>query len=160
MFSSKFTKKRVLTTLSVVGILAIAAVAFAYWTASGTGSGTASVGSDSGVTINNVAFDGDLYPGHEVTVTFDVVNGSADAKAKVEKVIADVGEGTNGISGLPAGCSADDFHFSDVSVDTEIDESATVPAEGTLAMDNTSVNQDACKDAAPVLHLTTDNSGI
>jgi hypothetical protein len=155
--------KKGIALLATLAVAVVAAVgAYAYWTASGTGSGTASVGTDAGVTINNFGFSGALYPGHSVTVTFDIVNNSANTKAKVGKVVADTSGGnTNGISGLPVGCSAADFHFADVTVNTEIGESATDSGvTGTLSMDDTAVNQDACKNAAPVLHLKTDNSGI
>jgi hypothetical protein len=154
-----FARKRTLV-LALVAVLALSAGAFAYWTAQGTGSGTASVGTDSGVSISPVSFTGTLYPGGSVPVSFTVNNLSANATAKVDKVVADTSAGTNGITGLPAGCNASDFHFADVSVNYEIEKSGSKAGSGTLTMDNTSVNQDACKLASPVLHLKVDNSGI
>jgi hypothetical protein len=159
--SSKFGRKRLGISLGVVAAVVVSAVAIAYWTSSGGGSGTASVGTDNGVTIGNFAFGGALYPGHNTGVTFDIVNSSSTSKAKVGKVVADTAAGPNGITGLPSGCSASDFHFGDVTVNTEIAEGATLSSvAGTLSMDNTAANQDACKNASPVVHLTTDNSGI
>jgi P pilus assembly chaperone PapD len=149
----KNKKARIL--LGLFAALAVTAAAIAYWTASGTGSGTASVGSDSGVTISGVSFSGSLYPGGSATVTFTVNNTSTTSSVKVDKVIQD-----GDVTGLPANCSASDFSFDDASVTEEIAKSDSVTKTGTLHMANTSDNQNACKGASPVLHLKTDNSGI
>jgi hypothetical protein len=47
-----------------------------------------------------------------------------------------------------------------VTVNTEIAASGSTSSTGTLSMDDTSANQDACKSASPVLHLKVDNSGL
>ncbi|MGB2711422.1 MAG: hypothetical protein WBC33_07880 [Conexibacter sp.] len=156
----KLMRKRVLIPVAAVMALAIAGVAVAYFTSSGTGSGTASVGTDAGVTISPVTVNATLYPGGSSSVDFTVNNTSADTSAKVDKVVADTAAGTNGITGLPAGCDAADFHFGDVTVNADIAASGSASASGTLSMDNTSANQDACKGASLTLHLKVDNSGI
>ncbi len=160
MLMQSVRRKRVFVPLVVVLAIAVSVGAIAYWTASGTGSGTASVGTDAGVTISPVTFTGTLYPGGSVTVNFTVNNSSASAPVQIDKVVADTGAGTNGITGLPAGCSAADFSFADVSVATNIAPSGTYSGSGTLSMANTAVNQDACKLSSPVLNLKVDNSGI
>lgn len=157
------TKKRIaILAVGVLVAIAAASGAYAYYTSSGTGSGTATVGSDSGVAIQNVSIPSSLYPGGSVTVTFDIKNNSANTPVKVGNVIADTSGGnTDGISGLPVGCSAGDFHFGAVTVNQEIAKGDTLTGvTGTLSMDDTNVNQDACKGATPTLHLKTDNSGI
>ncbi len=157
----KSIRKRIIVPIAVVAALAVAGLAAAYFTSGGTGSGTATVGSDSGVTISPVTFDNTIYPGVSTTVHFTVNNASGKTAAKVGKVVADTSGGnTNGISGLPQGCPAADFHFNDVTLNTEIAANGSTATTGTLAMDDTSVNQDACKGASPVLHLKVDNSGI
>lgn len=154
-------RKRVFVPLALILAFAISAAAVAYWTASGTGAGTASVGTDAGVTISPVTFTGTLYPGASVAVSFTVNNLSASTPAKVDKVVIDgsFGGGT-GITGLPAGCLPADFTFADVSVNTEIAISGSQNGSGSLVMANTAVNQNACKNQSPVLHLKVDNSGI
>lgn len=156
----KLMRKRILVPVATIAVLAIAGVALAYFTSSGTGSGTASVGTDAGVTISPVTIGTTLYPGGSSTVSFTVNNTSSDASAKVDKVVADTTAGTNGITGLPAGCEAADFHFGNVTVNTDIPANGSTSSSGTLSMDNSPANQDACKGAAPVLHLKVDNSGI
>src|SRR5579875_2924658 len=62
----------VLTTAAVIGV---AGAAFAYFTSTGTGSGTATVGSASNLTVTGTAAS-TLYPGTSSTVNFTVNNPS------------------------------------------------------------------------------------
>lgn len=149
--------KRTWVVIGIVLAIAMSAVgAFAYWTASGNGSGTAAVGTDSGVDIVLTNMGAALYPGGSATVTFHVVNNSTTSAVQVGKVVQD-----GAVTGLPGGCLAADFTFADVTLnETVAASSAGANHTGTLVMANTAVNQDACKNASPVLHLKTDNSGI
>jgi hypothetical protein len=152
----RFSKK----TWVVIGIvlaIAISAIgAFAYWTASGTGQGTAAVGTDSGVTIVVTDTGAPLYPGGNATITFHVHNSSTTSSVQVGKVVKD-----GAVTGLPVGCSAADFTFADVTLNETVAANTDGSDHtGTLAMANTPSNQDACKNAAPVLHLKTDNTGL
>jgi hypothetical protein len=145
--------------LAAVAVLAVAGVALAFFTSSGTGSGTASVGTDAGVTIDPVTIAGTLYPnGPAATVDFTINNTSTDTSVHVGKVVADTSAGTHGITGLPAGCSASDFTFDDVTVGNDIAAGDSIPGSGSLSMADSGVNQDACKNAHPVLHLKIDNT--
>jgi hypothetical protein len=156
----KLMRKRILVPVAAIAALAVAGIAVAYFTASGTGSGTASVGTVSDVTISDVSFDSTLYPGGSTTVRFTINNTSADSAVSVDKVVADASRGTNGITGLPAGCDAADFTFDDVSVATSIAASGSTSATGTLRFADSGRNQDRCQGASPVLNLKVDNSGI
>jgi hypothetical protein len=160
--SKLIRRKRVLVALAAVAALAIAGVAYAYFTSSGSGSGTATVGSAGGLTIDPVTITGTLYPGDTTgaSVSFTINNPGSSA-VQVDKVVADTSGGnTNGISGLPAGCSASDFHFADVAVGTKIDAGGSTTGSGALTMDDTSSNQDACKNTTPTLHLKVDNTNL
>jgi hypothetical protein len=165
-------KKRTWVLVGVLSVVAaMAAVgAYAYWTAEGTGSGSATVGTDSGVSIDDVQFSGSLYPGGSVDVSFDIVNNSADTSVNVHKVITDLAQGTNGITLMsPASCNENWFTYSGVTLNAA--PGVVIPASGThtvtagnggtLSMSNElSTNQDACKNATFTLNLKTDNTGI
>jgi hypothetical protein len=153
-------RKRILVPVVAIAAIAVAGIAVAYFTASGTGSGTATVGSVAGVSITGVAFDNTLYPGGSTPVRFTISNSSADSAVTVNKVVADTRYGTTGVDGLPRGCDAADFSFGDVTVNQSISANGSTTGTGTLSMANTSANQDACQGASPVLHLKVDNSGI
>jgi len=155
----KLLRKRILVPVAAIAALAVAGIAFAYFTASGTGSGTATVGSAAGVSIGNVSFDSTLYPGGSTTVRFTITNSSSSTAVSVDKVVADTAYGTTGVDGLPRGCSAADFTFADATVGRSIPASGSVDGTGTLRFADNG-NQNACQGASPVLHLKVDNSGI
>jgi hypothetical protein len=156
----KLMRKRILVPVVAIAAMAVAGIAVAYFTASGTGSGTATVGSAAGVTITDVTFDDTLYPGGSTTVRFTINNTSADTAVSVDKVVADTAYGTTGVDGLPTGCDASDFSFGDVTVNESISANGSTSSTGTLSLANSTANQDACQGASPVLHLKVDNSGI
>jgi hypothetical protein len=156
----KVLRKRILVPVVAIVALAVAGIAVAYFTASGTGSGTATVGSAAGVTIDSVSFDSTLYPGGSTTVRFTITNASSNTDVQVDKVVADTSQGTNGITGLARGCDPADFSFGDVTVASSISANGSKNASGTLSLANSTANQDACQGASPVLHLKVDNSGI
>lgn len=149
------SKRRRGIALSVIAALVVAGGAVAYWTASGTGQGTATVGTTSGVTIGGVALPTTLYPGGSTPVNFTITNLSASTGVTIAQVVADTSFGTNGITNLPGGCDPADFSFANLAGPWTIAASGNVSASGTLSFANTSSNQDACKSATPVLHLKT-----
>src|SRR5690348_18359975 len=100
----RLRRKLVIAAVGTIAAIGVATCACACWTANGGGSGTASVGSDSGVTISPVTFGDALVPGGSTVVSFTINNSSSTAPVKVDKVVADTSGGnTNGISGLPVG---------------------------------------------------------
>jgi hypothetical protein len=153
----RFATKRLLLLGVVTVVAGMAAFgAYAYWTASGTGAGTASVGTDNGVNIVVTDTGAALYPGGSATITFHVQNNSGSSSVMVGKVVQD-----GPVTGLPVGCSAADFSFADVTLNESVAASGNgADHTGTLSMANSASNQDACKNASPVLHLQTDNSGL
>ena len=141
----------------LIAALVVAGAAIAFWTSSGTGQGTATVGTSSGLPISAVTFGNTLYPGGKSPVSFTITNSSANSAITVAQVAADTSFGATGVTGLPGGCLAADFTFPTFTVNQSIPAGGTlnltVPTAGGLAFANTAVNQDACKGASPVLHL-------
>jgi hypothetical protein len=144
----KLTRKRFIIPLATVAVLAVAGIAVAFFTSSGTGSGTATVGSDNGVTISPVTITGTLYPdGPAATVDFTVNNGSADTAIHVDKVVAD------SITTDKPLCDASAFSFADVTVNADVPASGSKNGSGSLSMADNGANQDACKGATVTLNL-------
>ena len=162
----KFTKKRVLATLSVVGILAISVAAFAYWTTSGSGSGSATAGTDAGVTVAGNPANG-IYPGGDVAVTTTVTNSSSTQAQYVSNLHVAISIDSTHAT---AGCNASWFTYkanSDASaasnphttvLNHEIAAGGTHSVDGKVFMADTASNQDACKGATIDLAYTVDNS--
>lgn len=158
----KLLRKRILVPVVALAALALAGIAFAYFTSSGTGSGSATVGTDAGVTITGVSFDSTLYPGGSTNVRFTINNTSTSTAVQVGSVIADASAGTNGITAasLAAGCDASWFTFDPVTVNTSIPAGRSVDETGTLHFAESGTSQNACKGASPTLNLTVDNSRL
>jgi hypothetical protein len=157
MFGSKITKKRVLTALSVVGVLAIAAISYAYWTAGGSGDGTATAGSTEGITVHQTSVLDAMYPGDSAqTLSGDFTN-TNDSPAYVATVTASI-DSVEKAAGAPAGtCDASDFTLTDevMTVDAQVPSGTHTGSwsGATIQFNNkTDANQDACKGATVNLH--------
>ena len=113
-------KKMLTVGVATVALVAIAGVAFAYWTGSGTGSGTGTVGSSGAVVLTGTVADG-IAPGTAEAVALTAANaGTSDvqvATVHLESVAVDAGH---------AACVTDDFTMADVT------ENHAVPARLSL----------------------------
>lgn len=142
--------RRAKALLGAVAALAITAVAVAYWTGTGSGTGSAASSTGTSVTVNHIAFDPGLYPGKEEAVTFDVTNNSSTEKAYVASETLSIDSvKTSGGATITDAC-ASDFVISQqpTAIAAEINPSATVsPTGGKIKLNDTGVNQDACKGA-------------
>jgi len=150
------TKKRAFVALGCTCALAVAGIAFAYFTSSGSGTGTSTVGSSSAVTLH-ATISSSLYPGSSSPVSFTVDNPSSGVQrvgtVSLSSISVDSGHSTcsTTISG-----GNPDFTMAAVPVNQVVSpgNGQTVAATGTLSMNETGVNQDACQGATLTLHLT------
>jgi hypothetical protein len=150
------TKKRAFVALGCTCALAVAGIAIAYFTSNGSGTGTASVGSSSAVTLH-ATITGDLFPGSSSPVTFTVDNPSDGVQrvGTVSLASISVDSGHSGCSTVISGGNPD-FTMNAVPVNQVFPpgNGQSVSATGTLAMNETGVNQDACQGASLTLNLT------
>src|SRR4051794_2512044 len=136
MLQSK--KQRVLAALASLAVVAIGVAAYAYFTTTGSGTGSATVGSSSAVTLHGTV-SGSLYPGTSSTVSFTVDNPSPGSQRvsqiQLASVTTDAGH---------SGCNMADFSMPNVTVNQVFPNGngQSVPATGTLTMANTASNQD------------------
>lgn len=150
------TKKRALIAVGCTCALAIAGAALAYFTTSGSGTGNATVGSSSAVTLH-ATVSSNLYPGTSSPVSFTVDNPSSGSQRvgtiTLGSITVDAGHSTcsTTISG-----GNPDFSMPAVAVNKVFGSGngQTVTPTGTLTMNETGVNQDACQGATVTLHLT------
>jgi hypothetical protein len=152
---SHLSRKRVLSALASLCVLAVAASAYAYFTTTGSGTATATVGSSSAVTLKGTV-TGNLYPGSSSPVSLTVDNPSSGKQRvgtiSLEKITADAGH--SGCSVVISGGNPD-FTMADVVVNKTFPggNGQAVTPGGTLAMNDTGVNQDACQGATLTLTL-------
>ncbi len=151
------TRKGVLVPAGVVVGLVVAGIAVAYFTSAGSGTGTATVGSSSNVTLHGTVA-GTLYPGASSTVTFTVDNPSPGAELvgtiHLESITPDAGH--SGCSTTITGGNPD-FTMADVAANQSFPHGngQAVTATGTLVMHETGVSQNACQGATLTLNLTS-----
>jgi hypothetical protein len=149
-----FTKKKL---AAVIGGLAIAGAttgaAFAYWTNTGTGTGTATTGTNAAITINQTSTVAALYPGgtaQSLSGTFTNPNAAGVRVASVQATGVTV-DATH----AAAGCAAGDYVLGGTAT-VGIDVISGTPWSGlTIAMNNTTSNQDACKGASLTIAYTS-----
>lgn len=148
------TKKRALVALGACA-LAMAAGAIAYFTTTGSGTGTATVGSSSAVTLH-ATVSSTLYPGASSPVSFTVDNPSGGSQRvgtiSLSSITADAGHSS--CSTVITGGNPD-FTMAAVAVNKTFapGNGLTVTPTGTLTMNETGANQDACQGATLTLNL-------
>ena len=132
----RFSKKAWVVVGIVLAIALSAMGAFAYFTAAGSGSGNASVGSASNVVITSDAVTG-LYPGGvDKTVAVHVNNPGSG-----QQYVNDV-SGTVATSG---GCDGSWFVVDTIDFNTNIAPGATVNTSTNVRMLDSGTDQNACQ---------------
>lgn len=156
-------RTRRLTTVAVlVAVLAIAGIAFAVWTANGTGSGNAKALTAASVTVNAVTGAADLYPGGPGgAVYFTLTNTNPYAITFDELTAASVSGVSGGIGGSPA-CATTDLTVATMPI-TGLSltvgantTSGTQSIAGVVSMNSSA--PDACQDATFTVSLTLSGS--
>jgi hypothetical protein len=182
----KLVTKRRLAVLAALLIAAIAAIGgWAYFTANGSGSATATVGTSTNLVLHGSTV-GTLYPGTNVSISFTVDNPGGGSQRLGTIYLAGVkactgasstwdptlNSGAGGCSNSgteQTGCESVDpgnasnantssFYMADVAENQNFAGGATgVSATngGTLTMNNLNSSQDGCKNAALYLQLAT-----
>lgn len=173
---SFFTRKR-LVALSTVGVLLVAGAAIAYFTASGSGSGSATVGTSTALTLYG-STSGSLYPGASATVSFTADNPSGGKEQvgtiQLVSIKACTGSGSswNGTACSNGGTrqtscedfstgatndTSKDYWMPDVAANQEVaaGNGKTITATGTLTMNDLSTSQDLCQGADLQLSFTS-----
>lgn len=146
-------KKRILV-LGVVAVMAVAGVAIAYWTTTGSGEGSGSVQASNGTLTLHGSITNALTPGGSSPVAFSADNGGSSS-LQVGTVKAEV---SIDAEHAEKGCKASDFTIADTAENQVIAAHSTGVAlgkEGSIAMADSSENQDACKGATISLALSS-----
>ncbi len=182
----KFVTKKTIAVLAVVLVAALAAIGgWAYFSANGSGSATATVGTSSNLVLHGSTV-GTLYPGSNVSISFTVDNPGGGTERLGTIYLAGVkactGAGSSwdpSLNSGAGGCSnsgteqtscesvdpgnasdanASNFYLADVTENQDLTGGASgVSATngGTLKMNNLSSSQDSCKNANLYLQLAT-----
>jgi hypothetical protein len=155
--SRLFKSRKRIAALGVVAAISVAAVAFAFWSSTGSGLGSASTGDVTNLTVSIDSSPSDLYPGGDAQdVDWSVTNNDPgqESFSSADLTIESV---------TPAACDASNFTVTDPSVTSVTLDGAggandsasyTGTDAGTIKLDETGVNQDDCKNATVDLKMT------
>ena len=150
-------RKWVLIPTGILVALVVAGIAVAYFTSLGSGTGTATVGSSSNVTLHGTVASA-LFPSASSTVSFTVDNPSPGAELVNTIHLASIAPdaGHSGCSTAITGGNPD-FAMPDVVANQDFPSgnAQAVTVTGTLTMRDTGVSQDACQGATLTLNLTS-----
>jgi hypothetical protein len=150
-------KKRKTKIVALTAALVVAGgAAFAYWTAGGTGSGSADTGTSANVTIVQTAFPADaLYPGGPAVALSGTFSNPNDGPVHVNQVTVAVDPSWSAGTTLP--CTAADFALVQptlTNADVLANDTSTWGG-ASIRMLNSSTNQDSCKNVQPPLVYTS-----
>jgi hypothetical protein len=156
--NQKVGRKRTATVLGVFLALAVAGGAFAYWTIGGSGTGSASAGTVSGVTVVQTSSVSGLYPGGPAQALSGTFNNPNAGKVYVSSVTAAVHAfSSTAVDATKPACTQADFVIGgSAPVAAEINPGN---AQGswsglTVALSDAATNQDNCKGAAITIDYT------
>jgi len=148
-------RKRIAVVLvSAALVLGGGGAAFAYWTASGTGTGSAATGVSEDFSITSAAATGGpLSPdGPSQTIDFTVTNDGSGTQT-LSSVVVTVANSDGTPWTAVAGCSAGDYSVSSAIPYGDILAGADVDGTVTLTMVNSGSNQDACQGETVPLYF-------
>src|SRR5680860_272529 len=145
----KFTRKAIAVTVGTVVLLSGAGVAFAYWTAGGSGTGTATTGDIVAIEAVQTSTVTAMAPGDSAQTLSGTFLNPNDGPVYVTTVTASIASVFQG-GGVAVGCDATDYTLAGavMTVNAEALAADTSPWTGaTIKFNNKSTNQDACKGA-------------
>ncbi len=154
--ADKKNKRRVTKVVALTAALVVAGgAAFAWWTAGGSGTGSATTGNVGALTVVQTSVVTGLAPGLPAQTLTGKFNNPNSSPVYVTSVTASISSVTDTSGGTIAGCNATDYTLASATMPV----GAEVPAGtaqgswtgATLAFNNKASNQDACKGA--VVHL-------
>ena len=147
----KLLKRRGLV-LGAILTLVVAGSAFAYWTAGGSGTGSAGVAAgQSALSANQTTTLTAMFPGDTAQVISGNFNNSNTGPVHVNTVTASIASVVKASNAVAGTCDATDFElaFAVMTVNKEIPVGTGVSSwtGAAIRFNNKSVNQDACKGA-------------
>jgi len=148
---NKLPRKRLVVIVTAVLLLTGGGIAFAYWSAGGAGTGSATTGTSVAITANQTSTVTSMGPGDSAqTLSGDFTNTNS-GPVYVTSVVASISSVTKAV-GAPSGtCDATDYTLANatMAVGAEVPAGTGVGSwsGATIKFNDKATNQDACKGA-------------
>jgi hypothetical protein len=148
-------RKRIVVPAVVVAVMLISTVAYAAWSATGSGSANASAANAQGLSISSPVAASGLYPTGSVNVSVQFSNPNSYA-VTVTSVAQTSGQSIT-VDGAHSGCNASSVSFDNtagasLSVRVPANSTASTTLSNAVSMSNAAV--DACQGATFSVPLT------
>jgi hypothetical protein len=152
----KFSKRKIAATIAITAILVGGggAAAIAYWTAGGTGSGTATTGTSSGINVTQSTTVSGLGPGVAAQTLGGTFTSSNPGKVYVTTVAPAITAIKTAAGVVITGCSASDYTLTNASIGAEVGTGDTWTGATIAFNDKPTTLQDACKNAVLTITYT------
>jgi hypothetical protein len=134
----------------MAAVIAVSGVAYAFWTATGSGAGTVQAGTPSTLTVNQTSTITGLYPGGPA----QALSGNFDNPNAYSVYVTSVTASVSSISGNPGTCATTNFVVAGTSNVPGLVPAGTGKGAWsglTVQLVETGSNQDGCKGAT--VHL-------
>ena len=147
------TRKRVAAVATGAALtFIVGGVAFAYWTTTGSGSGSAGTGNTTPITINSAAVTG-LYPGATASAVSGTFTNPNAGPVFVQQVTVAVSPSWT--VGTTNPCTAADFVVTQPTATARQIVTGDTWTGATIQLKNLATNQDNCKGVTVPLVLTS-----
>lgn len=150
-------RKRRIAILASLAALALAVGAHAYWTQNGSGTGSATAGTTSSITVNQTSSVTGLYPGGPAATLGGDFDNPSSSSVTISSVTATVSSVSNGASdGSKPACTPSDFSIAGSMGAATVPSGAGVGSWSglTISLLNSGANQDNCKGATANIAYT------
>jgi hypothetical protein len=149
------TKRRTKVVALTAALVLAGGAAFAFWTAGGSGTGSATTGNVTALTVVQTSTISGLAPGLAAQTLSGNFNNPNSGPVHVATVTASISSVTDAGGNAITGCDSSDYTLANAVMTVNADVPAG-NAQGswtgaTIAFNNKPSNQDACKNA--VVHL-------
>ncbi|HKT03672.1 MAG TPA: hypothetical protein VJT31_29445 [Rugosimonospora sp.] len=157
---SLLNRKAALAIGAGVAIVAVSGgAAFAYWTTSGSGTGSATTGTNQAVTITQTGTTSGLVPGGAAqAVNFKITNPLTTPQYVTSVTVAITASWSAQADSAKPACTAADYTLvqpNAISADLAAGDTAFSPSGASIALKDTSANQDNCKGVTVPLTFTS-----
>lgn len=151
-FSARFAM-----VAGVIAVVAIGGLAFAYWTQGGSGSGTATAGTTSAITVNQTGSPVALYPGGPTAALAGTFTNPNPGSVNITSVTAAVHAFTSHlVDAAKPDCTQADFAIGGTSGANVVPSGTAVGSwlGLTVRLLDNGLNQDNCKNVSVTIDYT------
>jgi hypothetical protein len=152
----KFSKRKVAATIAITAILVGGggAAAIAYWSAGGTGVGSATTGTNASINVNQTSSVTGLAPGSGTQTLGGTFTTTNPGKVYVTTVAPTITKVATSAGVVIPGCTAADYTLTNASIGAEVGTGDSWTGASIAFNDKPTTNQDACKNAVLTISYT------